>query len=106
MAGGDLLVTSVLARVEVSRVARVLLDDTRLADIVTASHDALAGVAVAAFNGPIIESARVIGPPALRSLDAIHLATAIVLGVDEVWTYDARMAQVSEELGIPSRFGR
>ncbi|MFT4219318.1 MAG: hypothetical protein QM611_02200 [Microbacterium sp.] len=33
----------------------------------------------------------------------MHLATAVALGADEVWTYDQRMATTAEELGIPSR---
>ena len=37
----------------------------------------------------------------LRSLDALHLASAIRLGVDRVVTYDRRMAQAAHDLGIP-----
>ena len=37
---------------------------------------------------------------ALRSLDALHLGAAIRLGVDRVVTYDRRMAQAADELGI------
>lgn len=37
----------------------------------------------------------------LRSLDALHLATAIRLGADRVVTYDRRMAEAAHELGIP-----
>lgn len=35
----------------------------------------------------------------LRSLDALHLAAAVRIGVDAVVTYDHRMAQASRELG-------
>lgn len=35
-----------------------------------------------------------------RSIDAIHLAAAIRLGVDAVLTYDARMATAARGLGI------
>jgi predicted nucleic acid-binding protein len=40
--------------------------------------------------------------PALRSLDAIHLAAALELGdeLDAVVTYDARMARGAEALGL------
>jgi predicted nucleic acid-binding protein len=37
---------------------------------------------------------------ALRSLDALHLAAAIRLGVDRVVTYDRRMAEAAVALGI------
>ena len=50
-----------------------------------------------------VEQARIVGPPLLRSLDAIHLATAVALAADEVWTYDQRRARTAEELGILSR---
>lgn len=36
----------------------------------------------------------------LRSLDALHLAAAIRLGVDAVVTYDTRMTQAARDLGL------
>lgn len=96
-------VTSALARVEVARVARMRSDALPPRHIAVAASEAFLGVAVAQLTRPVLESARVIGPPALRSLDAIHVATAIAAGVDELWTYDHRMARVAEELGIPVR---
>lgn len=36
----------------------------------------------------------------LRSLDAIHLAAAVRIGVDQVVTYDLRMAEAARELGL------
>lgn len=36
----------------------------------------------------------------LRSLDALHLAAAVRLGVDVVVTYDLRMAEAARELGL------
>jgi predicted nucleic acid-binding protein len=100
---GTQFVTSALARVEVSRAMRARADAIAPADIASGSREAFVGVAIADLVGPVLETARVIGPPLLRSLDAIHLATAVALGADEVWTYDAQMAEVAEELGIPAR---
>ncbi len=37
----------------------------------------------------------------LRSLDALHLAAAVALGVDAILTYDLRMAEAAGELGVP-----
>lgn len=48
----------------------------------------------------LFHEAGVLPDPALRSLDALHLATAIRLGVDEVVTYDLRMAEAARELGL------
>ena len=36
----------------------------------------------------------------LRSLDAIHLAAAIRIGVDAVLTYDSRMRDAARDLGL------
>lgn len=36
----------------------------------------------------------------LRSNDAIHLATALRLGADEILTYDAELAQAAQDAGI------
>lgn len=36
----------------------------------------------------------------LRSLDALHLAAAVRIGVDAVVTYDQRMAEASRALGF------
>lgn len=103
VAGGHLLIASALARVEVSRVLRVRLDDHDPRQISVASALAMAGIGIAPVTGPILESARIIGPPVLRSLDAIHLATAVAVGADELWTYDERLASASEEIGIVAR---
>lgn len=49
----------------------------------------------------VLERASGLPPPLLRSLDAIHLATAEQLGVDlaRVVTYDERMADAARGLG-------
>lgn len=38
--------------------------------------------------------------PALRSLDALHLAAAIRLDIDAVVSYDVRLAGSADELGL------
>lgn len=100
---GVRFVTSGLARVEVGRAVRTRLDAESPVAVAAAGYEAFVGVSVAQLTKPILESARVIGPPVLRSLDAIHIATAIAVGADEVWTYDRRMAEASEGLGIRAR---
>lgn len=100
---GGVVVTSALARVEVARALRLKLDVDEPRKIIVAATEIFDGIAVAAIETMILDHARIIGPPLLRSLDAIHLATAVALGADEVWTYDQRMAGVAEELGILSR---
>jgi predicted nucleic acid-binding protein len=50
----------------------------------------------------ILEAAGRLKPTTLRTLDAVHLATAIALGSDleAVVTYDDRMARAANELGL------
>lgn len=64
---------------------------------------ALDDLAVVPIDDRVIESARIIGPPVLRFLDAIHLTTATLTGARELWTYDDRLATASIEMGIPAR---
>ena len=47
--------------------------------------------------------AATVGPASLRTLDAIHLATALALGsdLDALVTYDDRLAAAARALGLP-----
>jgi predicted nucleic acid-binding protein len=49
-----------------------------------------------------LERAAELDPPALRTLDAIHLASALMLGTDceGVITYDTRMQQAARDAGL------
>lgn len=51
-----------------------------------------------------LERAAFLDPPELRSLDAIHLATALSLGdeIDGLVTYDERLARAARASGIPT----
>ena len=48
----------------------------------------------------VVSLARRIGPITLRSLDAIHLATATLIDADLVIAYDERLLLAAEELGF------
>ncbi len=50
----------------------------------------------------LLERASELSPPEMRSLDAVHVAAALVLGdaVDEFLTYDARMADAALQWGL------
>ena len=85
--------TSVVGEVEVRRVgARAGVD----ADAV------LAPLSLIELDGPICRSAGGVGSPALRSLDAIHLATALSLGDDlgAFCCYDTRLRADAEAAGL------
>ncbi len=91
-------ISSSLARVEVLRTVR-RLDGTE--DRLRDAERVLARVSRVSMSGPLLASAAVLGPPNLRSLDAIHLATALSLdGLDAVVTYDRRLADAAADAGL------
>lgn len=67
------------------------------------AREGLAGVSLLPVDDAVLELAAAIGPPALRSLDAVHLSTAIGLADDlgVVLTYDARLAEAARALALP-----
>jgi predicted nucleic acid-binding protein len=91
------LVTSALARTEVIRALLPLGWEA-----VRRGHDVLARVDQVRINDRVLDAAGAMLPVELRSLDAIHLATAQQLGADlaRVVTYDARMAAAAKHLRL------
>lgn len=61
----------------------------------------LGGVSLYEMPGSLFREAGILPGQTLRSLDALHLATAIRIGVDLMFTYDARMADSARALGLP-----
>lgn len=60
----------------------------------------MAGIAECPITEQVSDIARRLGPSTLRSLDAIHLATAALLSADLVCAYDQRMLTAASELGF------
>lgn len=89
---GDALLSSSLAWIEVSRALRGRLDGEDHDVANAAIDDALSGIAERPIGTDVVSVARRIGPNVLRSLDAIHLATAILVDADLLITYDDRLA--------------
>jgi predicted nucleic acid-binding protein len=90
------LVSSALARVEVERSCLSLGTAAR-----ERARDVLARFDLVRVNERVLEIAGSLLPPELRSLDAIHLATASLLGTSRraLVTYDARMAAAARAMG-------
>jgi predicted nucleic acid-binding protein len=90
------LVSSALARTEVLRALLPSGDEA-----VSRGRAVLQRVNLVRMNDRILNAAGVVRPPELRSLDAIHLATAQELGSDltALVTYDDRMATAAKQLG-------
>lgn len=91
------LVSSALARTEV---LRALLPAGT--EAVARGRSVLQRLDLVRVNDRILNAAGELHPPDLRSLDAIHLATALELGRDltVVVTYDERMTTGAKQLGI------
>jgi len=90
------LISSALARTEV---LRALLPGGETA--IAAGRRVLARLDLVRINDRVLNEAGTLAPVELRSLDAIHLATAGRLGADvrEVVTYDERMAVAARAMG-------
>ena len=90
------LVTSALARTEV---ARALMPSGT--EAVSRGEDVLRRIQLIRLNDRVLREAGRIEPAELRSLDAIHLASARQLGssVKQIVTYDERMADAATASG-------
>ncbi|MGY1679797.1 type II toxin-antitoxin system VapC family toxin [Geodermatophilus sp. SYSU D01176] len=89
---------SSLTRVEVVRaVAR------SRATAVPSARRLLAGMDLVPITPDLLDAAADLGPPSLRSLDALHLATALSLGsaLDAFVVYDERLARAATDAGLP-----
>ena len=98
-------ITSALATVEVARALTALgapdiaARAVRRSDRIEAGEDVIPAVAMIA---PILDLARTLPPSILRSLDAIHLATAMIArdAIDHLITYDKRMLTAAQLAGL------
>ena len=91
------LVSSALARTEV---VRALLPAGAIA--MSRGREVLRRLDLIRINDRVLDMAGTLEPAQVRSLDAIHLATAQLLGEDlsQVITYDDRMADAARSLGL------
>ena len=60
----------------------------------------LAGVSLYEMPGSLFREAGILPGETLRSVDALHLAVAVRIGVDMVLNYDVRMADAARILGL------
>jgi len=83
--------------VETQRAVARFAHDAAHLEVITRS------VTVLEFDAAISGQAGSIAPAALRTLDAIHLATALMLGaeLDAFVTYDDRLAAAARSIGLP-----
>ena len=94
----DVVASSAITTVELIRAAR-----RSGADAAPVALRVLAGLSTVAVSPSVLGRAADLPPPALRSLDAIHLATAMEIGssLSAIVAYDVRLLDAARELGLP-----
>lgn len=106
----DLVVTSELARAEVLRVVRrsnhadqgFVVDPDLLSAELIEARDLLDGLALVTVDRELLEQAGALEAPMVRTLDAVHLASALQWRPDSVVfvTYDRRLATAAAREGL------
>jgi predicted nucleic acid-binding protein len=93
------LVASEILEVEVLRATR------RGGGDIAAARTQLAAVRLLPLGSDVRARASELNPPTVRSLDAIHLATALSLGekLGDMYSYDERMVFAGREVGLDIR---
>lgn len=94
---GETLVSSDLARVEIVRAVRRLN-----ASALPAARALLRQVDLVPLSEMLIDSAWELEDPRLRTLDALHLASALALGeeLSAFVAYDHRLTKAAERAGL------
>ena len=95
---GAVVTTSALSVVEVIRAVR-----RRDESHVVAARRTLDAAALIPIESAILGQAGILNPTSLRSLDAIHLASALLLGVElEAFVaYNDQLLEAASALGMP-----
>jgi uncharacterized protein len=95
---GEYAATSALGRVELMRVVARYGEPGQSAR----AHYLLDGLDILPLTEPVIALAETVGPPTLRSPDAIHLASAaqIEQELTAFVTYDHRLLEGCREVGL------
>jgi uncharacterized protein len=91
-------VSSALLRAETLRAVR-----QQESDVLASAREALRRIDLVAIDDRILDAAGLLDVGVLRTLDAIHVATALALGDDlaAIVTYDHRMLAAAGLLGLP-----
>ena len=91
-------VTSAISRTEI---ARSLRRDGYEGDVVPLTREILGAVITVSVNDQVIDTAGALSTRYLKSLDAIHVASALITRCEVVLTRDRQMARACQELGLP-----
>jgi len=100
---GSRLLTSALTWIELERSLRRYNAQTKALDelqIDQAVKDATLGLDQVRITSRVVSAARWIGPLPLRSLDAIHLASAVLSQATVLVTYDQRLIEAARSVKL------
>ena len=110
LGGSPSIVSSELVRAELPRAIRRLSgeDETTRERLIDAAIERLAHLDLISVSPERLDAAGALVDPALRTLDAIHIASALVIAgeLDAFITYDTRQAAAATRLGLPVRTPR
>jgi uncharacterized protein len=95
--GDPVLATSQIAIVEVSRAITLANPSEEVRSEVDAL---LASCMLVAVTAQLLRNARNLASAAVRTLDAIHLASALRIEADELLAYDRRLLTAAREPGL------
>lgn len=102
--GDGRFVTSALTKVELPRAVSRAVPPVLLGDRLHAVTELLEALYVLPLTDAIIVPAATMGPPTLRSLDAIHVASALAARVGDrsavVCGYDRRLQDAAAQAGL------
>ncbi len=91
------IASSEIAVTEVVRAVR--LADSR-PEVTDRARRRLEEITLVALTRDLLEQAAMTAPPRLRTLDAIHLATALEIEPDEFLAYDRRLLDAAAAAGL------
>jgi predicted nucleic acid-binding protein len=94
---GQVLATSRLALVEVPRATAIANPSSEVRRETAA---ALASCMLVDITDALLRRASELASATVRTLDAIHLASALRIGADELLAYDRRLAEAAAEVGL------
>lgn len=102
LAGEPPLVTSIVGWIETHRAVRAATDEAELHRGVATLFEQVALIEV---SQRVAYATLNLQPRTLRTLDAVHLATALTLGqeLDAFVVYDHRLAEAARQAGLPVR---
>ncbi len=93
----DVVATSRLSTVEVPRAAAIAND---LPDVQAEVDRLLSSCLLVAVTAQLLQRARGLVSRTIRTLDAIHLASAVRVEADELIAYDRRLLAAAGEHGL------